>query len=158
MCLERSDAQMPTALQWQHQGRWAPWGPAWCLPPGQWTGGLPSKSPRVLVSHSVVWDSADPTDCSPPGFSVHGILQARILEWVAISFSRGSSDPGIEPTSPALQVDSLLSEPPASLRTDPDFPESPPPPSTPRPGGGGGRGNPHFPRGACLSRASLLLK
>ena len=30
-------------------------------------------------------------DCSPPGFSVHGILQARILEWVAISFSMGSS-------------------------------------------------------------------
>ena len=35
----------------------------------------------------------DPMDCSPPGSSVHGILQARILEWVAISFSRGSSLP-----------------------------------------------------------------
>ena len=35
----------------------------------------------------------DPMDCSPPGFSVHGILQARILEWVASSFSRGSSRP-----------------------------------------------------------------
>ena len=35
----------------------------------------------------------DPVDCSLPGFSVHGILQARILEWVAISFSRGSSQP-----------------------------------------------------------------
>ena len=33
----------------------------------------------------------DPTDCSLPGSSVHGILQATILEWVAISFSRGSS-------------------------------------------------------------------
>ena len=33
----------------------------------------------------------DPMDCSPPGSFVHGILQARILEWVAISFSRGSS-------------------------------------------------------------------
>ena len=33
----------------------------------------------------------DPVDCSPPGSSVHGILQARMLEWVAISFSRGSS-------------------------------------------------------------------
>ena len=32
----------------------------------------------------------DPKDCSPPGSSVHGILQARILEWVAISFSKGS--------------------------------------------------------------------
>ena len=35
----------------------------------------------------------DPVDCSPPGSSVHGIFQARILEWVAISFSRGSSQP-----------------------------------------------------------------
>ena len=33
----------------------------------------------------------DPMDCSPPGSSVHGILQVRILEWVAISLSRGSS-------------------------------------------------------------------
>ena len=35
----------------------------------------------------------DPMDCSPPGSSIHGILQARILEWVALSFSRGSSRP-----------------------------------------------------------------
>ena len=35
----------------------------------------------------------DPVDCSTPGSSVHGILQARILEWVAISFSRGSPRP-----------------------------------------------------------------
>ena len=35
----------------------------------------------------------DPMDCSPPGSSVHGILQARVLEWVAISFSRGTSRP-----------------------------------------------------------------
>ena len=35
----------------------------------------------------------DAVDCTPPGSSVHGILQARILEWVAISFSRGSSQP-----------------------------------------------------------------
>ena len=35
----------------------------------------------------------DPVDCSPPGSSVHGILQARILEWGAIAFSRGSSRP-----------------------------------------------------------------
>ena len=33
----------------------------------------------------------DPMDCSPPGSSVHGISQARVLEWVAISSSRGSS-------------------------------------------------------------------
>ena len=35
----------------------------------------------------------DPIDCSPPGSSVHGILQARILEWIAMPFSRGSSLP-----------------------------------------------------------------
>ena len=35
----------------------------------------------------------DPTDCSLPGSSVHGIFQARILEWVAVSFSRGSTQP-----------------------------------------------------------------
>ena len=50
-------------------------------------------------------------DCSPPGSYVRGILQARILEWVAISFSRGSSQPRDEPESPTFQADSLLSEP-----------------------------------------------
>ena len=40
-----------------------------------------------------------------------GIPQARVLEWVAMPFSRGSSNPGIKPRSPTLQVDSLLSEP-----------------------------------------------
>ena len=53
----------------------------------------------------------DPTDCSPPGSSARGILQARILEWVAISFSRGSSQLRVEPWSPALQADSLPFEP-----------------------------------------------
>ena len=42
---------------------------------------------------SCVWLFWDPTDCSPLGTSVHGISQARILEWVVISFSRGSSQP-----------------------------------------------------------------
>ena len=50
----------------------------------------------------------DPMDYSWPGSSVHGILQARILEWVAIPFSRGI-DPGIEPGFPTLEVDSLSS-------------------------------------------------
>ena len=39
------------------------------------------------------WTLCDPTDCSPPGSSVHGISQTRTLEWVAISSSRGSSRP-----------------------------------------------------------------
>ena len=42
------------------------------------------------------------TDCSLPGSSVHGILQARILEWVAISPPGNLPNPGIEPESPAL--------------------------------------------------------
>ena len=44
-------------------------------------------------SHSVMSDSCDPMDCSLPGSSVHGIFQARILEWVAISFSKRSPWP-----------------------------------------------------------------
>ena len=38
----------------------------------------------------------DPTDCSPPGSSVHGIFQARVLEWGAIAFSEMSIDRGID--------------------------------------------------------------
>ena len=47
-------------------------------------------------------------DWSPPCSSVHGILQARMEEWVAISFSRDLVNPGIKPLSPAFQEDSLL--------------------------------------------------
>ena len=43
---------------------------------------------QLLQSWPTLWD---PMDCNPPGSSVHGILQARILEWVAMSSSRGSS-------------------------------------------------------------------
>ena len=52
-----------------------------------------------------------PTLCDPMHYTVHGILQARILEWIAFPFSRGSPNPGIEPRSPALQADSLPAEP-----------------------------------------------
>ena len=52
-----------------------------------------------------------PTLCDPMDYTVHGILQARILDWVALPFSRGSSHPRIKPRSPALQVDSLPAEP-----------------------------------------------
>ena len=51
---------------------------------------------------AVVSDSLQLMDCSPPGSSVHGILQARILEWVAISYSRRPTNPGLEPRSLAL--------------------------------------------------------
>ena len=45
---------------------------------------------EVTQSCLILWD---PMDCSPSGSSVHGIFQARVLEWIAISFSRGSSQP-----------------------------------------------------------------
>ena len=63
---------------------------------------------KSLQSGPTLWD---PMDCSQPGSSVHGIFQARILDRVAIPFSRGSSQPGIKPrfpVTPALQADSLL--------------------------------------------------
>ena len=57
-----------------------------------------------------------PMDCSLPGSSVHGILQARTMERVAIFFSRGSFQPGIEPTSPALTVQFFTFEAPGKSR------------------------------------------
>ena len=48
-----------------------------------------------------------PMDSGPPGSSVHGILQARILQWVACSSPGDLPNPGIKPGSPALQADSL---------------------------------------------------
>ena len=77
------------------------------------------QTPRVKLSEAVPWafvdltvltwlvtsvesDSCNPTDCSPPGSSVHGILQARILEWATISISRGSSQPTDQTAFPSL--------------------------------------------------------
>ena len=68
------------------------------------------RSQRGWFSHSVVSVSCDPMDYNLPGSSVHEILQARVLEWVAISFSRAFPDPGIEAAAPALQADSLPNE------------------------------------------------
>ena len=71
-----------------------------------------AESMKVLVAQQCP-TLCDPMDlCSPPGSSVHGISQAKILESVAIPFSRELPYPGIKPRSPTLQVDSLPSEPP----------------------------------------------
>ena len=51
------------------------------------------------------------TLCDPKDYTVHGIPQARILEWVAFPFSRGSSQPRDQLRSPTLQADSLPAEP-----------------------------------------------
>ena len=67
----------------------------------------------VDLKEMVEFEAFDaPWTVAPPGSSVHGILQARILEWIAIPFSRDLPNPGMEPGSPALQADSLPSEPP----------------------------------------------
>ena len=68
----------------------------------------------VARSCLTLWESVD---CSLPVSSVHGILQTRILEWVAISTSKGSSHPGIDqesPASPILAGAFLITEPPGS--------------------------------------------
>ena len=64
------------------------------------------------VSHSVLSDFYDPMDCSLPGSSVHGTLQARILEWVAIPFSGESFQPSDRTQVSHNVADSLPSEPP----------------------------------------------
>ena len=77
-----------------------------------------------VLSHSVVSDSAIPMNYSPAGSSVHGILQAAILEWVTISFSRRSSQPrGRTHVSHSAGV-FLPSEPPGKHppRTPPPHP------------------------------------
>ena len=58
----------------------------------------------------------DPVDCSPPGSSVHGILQARILEWVAMLFSRGSSRPRDQTGVSCIASRFFTAEPPGETR------------------------------------------
>ena len=74
-----------------------------------------------ILFHILKWKTVKATQCltlcypmgyGPPGSSVYGVLQARILEWVAIPFSKGSSQSRDQPRSPALQGDSFPSEPP----------------------------------------------
>ena len=63
----------------------------------------------------------NPSDCTPPGFSVHGVFQARILEWVAISFSRHLPDPGTKSASlmsPTLPGSSLSLAPSLKSKND----------------------------------------
>ena len=62
--------------------------------------------PRVKVAQSY------PTLCDPMDYSVHGILQARILVWVAFPFSRGSCQPRDQSQVSHMQADSLPDEPP----------------------------------------------
>ena len=99
--------------------------PLWphdCSPPGSYVhGNSPGKN--TGVGCDVLLQGIFPTQRSNPGFlHCRQIVyqqchqgSSRILEWVAYPFSSGSSDPGINPGSPALQVDSLPAELPGSL-------------------------------------------
>ena len=74
---------------------------------------VPLKHCKSAVLIAQLWPTVcDPMDCSPPGFSVHGVLQARVLEWMPYPFPGDLHNPGIKLGSPTLQADSLLSEPP----------------------------------------------
>ena len=74
-------------------------GPSWksqeslTQSPGKFSGSV--LVDWAVLSPSVLSDSCDPIDCNLPGSSVHGILQARVLEWVAVSFSRHLPNPGL---------------------------------------------------------------
>ena len=108
------DGLWPTRLlcPWNSPGKNIAWvaspfftGSSWPGSPTLQADSLPSEPPGKLCSSKLGHKCGgglvsklcptlcNPTDCSPPGSSVHGILQARILEWVAILFSRGSSWP-----------------------------------------------------------------
>ena len=86
--------------------------PKTCYLSGAWFNGLDVHfSPQLLISPKVKVAQSGPTLCYPMDYTVHRILQPKILEWVAFSFSRGLANPGIEPRSPSLQADSLPAEP-----------------------------------------------
>ena len=68
--------------------------------------------PGLVSGTQLYLTLCDPMDCSPLDSSVHGILQARILAWVAVSSPGCLPNPGTEPGSPVLQAVSLVSEPP----------------------------------------------
>ena len=104
---DRSSIQFPGWISGEASDLWLhfllfarTWTLAWCWwgtkrqwqtlgPSVEWNGEM---SPRK-GSCSSCPTLCDPMDCSPPGSSIHGIFQARMLEWVAISFSRRSSQP-----------------------------------------------------------------
>ena len=86
----------------------------------EWTGVLVSSFNQGMLVTQLCPTLCNPVDCSLPASSVHGILQARILEWVATPSPEDLPNPGIELGSPALQVDCL----PAELPGKPSFTQS----------------------------------
>ena len=76
-----------------------------------WSYKVKVKSLRLHVGAQSGQTLRDLVDCSPLGFSIHGILQARILSGLPVPSPGHLPDPGIEPRSPTLQADALTSEP-----------------------------------------------
>ena len=117
--------------------------PVSAFPALLWESAISSRCPSsFLQSASVLFAEVKvsqlcsalcgPLDCSLPGFSINGILQARILVWVAVPFSRDLPNPGMESRSPVLQADSLPSEPPGKPIEESRLP-CPPPGDLPNP-------------------------
>ena len=80
-----------------------------------------------MLSHSACLSLGSPIDCSPPGSSVHGILQAAILEQAALPSSRGSSRPGdrtVSPAAPALAGRFFTTEPPGKPGREKNQPQN----------------------------------
>ena len=107
----------PASRDWSQKrsSRW--FFPFISLPPDELgiLGLLAAAAAQKMKEAQPCFTLRNPMDCSPPGSSVHGILQARILEWVVIPSPGDLPDPEIELRSPALQADSLPSEPPGEL-------------------------------------------
>ena len=116
--------QTPLSMEFFKQGYWSGLP---LLTPGDFpdpgmepTPPVPPAFASRFFAASATWEASyaslwcqtlcNPIDCSPPGSSVHGILQARILEWVAMPPPGDLPNTGIEPRSPALQMDSLPAE------------------------------------------------
>ena len=86
-----------------------------------WINSLIKCTPQLIGINFIIFNTgvkdtvkvsqSCPTLCNPMDYTVHGILQARILEWVAFPFSRGPSNPEIQPRSPEFQADSLPADP-----------------------------------------------
>ena len=96
------------------QGHWRHWDSLWSV--------LVTNTPVFWVIHAHVCLACAPlclilchtVDCNPPDSSVHGIFQARILEWVAISYSTDLPDPGVKPMSPTLAGGFFTTETPGT--------------------------------------------
>ena len=100
------DLDLSSSLLWcRHRHSVEETGPEPSAVRDVWSHSLFCTDPGLcacMLSHFSRVCLCDPMDCSLPGFSVQGVLQVRVFEWVAFPSSRGSSNPGMEPTSPAL--------------------------------------------------------